>query len=145
MPSPIRRASRPDGRRAASYPVTQDGRVILVPTPGHIPGHVSVIVRDTDITYFIAGDATYKEANIRDDLADGVTSDPELSLKTLKNIKAFALNEPTIVLPSHDPDGPTRLKVRKVFAEAFCEPSIASQVGTDGAGAELEHAGLLRG
>ena len=29
----------------ASHPITRDGRIVLVPTPGHVDGHVSVIVR----------------------------------------------------------------------------------------------------
>src|SRR5690606_37675302 len=43
----------------ASHPVTRDGRIVLVPTPGHVDGHVSVIVRGEDVTWFLAGDATY--------------------------------------------------------------------------------------
>lgn len=39
----------PIGPFPSSYAVTQDGRIALVPTPGHIPGHVSVIVRADDL------------------------------------------------------------------------------------------------
>jgi glyoxylase-like metal-dependent hydrolase (beta-lactamase superfamily II) len=92
----------------SSFPLTSDKRVFLVPTPGHIPGHVSVIVRGDDLTYLIAADATYKD-NIKNELVDGITSDPDLSLRTLQMLKRFASSEPTIVLPSHDPDGQTRL------------------------------------
>ena len=28
-----------------------------MPTPGHVDGHVSVIVRGAGVTYFLAGDA----------------------------------------------------------------------------------------
>jgi len=34
------------GPFGSSYPVTSDGRIALVPTPGHVNGHVSVLVRD---------------------------------------------------------------------------------------------------
>lgn len=106
----------PVGPFQASHPITKDGRILLVPTPGHAKGHVSVIVRDDDITYFIAGDATYTEENLRAEKADGVTNDPALSVATLRVIKRFASSEPTIVLPAHDPDGPARLATRQVFA-----------------------------
>jgi N-acyl homoserine lactone hydrolase len=99
----------------ASHPITRDGRIVLVPTPGHAKGHVSVIVRDDDVTYFLAGDATYNEANLRNEKADGVTNDPVLSIETLRRIKRFALDEPTIILPAHDPDGPARLAERRVY------------------------------
>jgi glyoxylase-like metal-dependent hydrolase (beta-lactamase superfamily II) len=103
------------GPFATSHRITADGSVALVPTPGHMKGHVSVIARDTDVTYFIAGDATYCEANLRDDKTDGVTNDPALSLGTLRAIKRFAATEPTIVLPAHDPDSPARLANRGIF------------------------------
>jgi N-acyl homoserine lactone hydrolase len=84
----------------------------MVPTPGHFFGHTSVIVRGEGITYFLAGDATYTEADLRDDRVDGVTYNPAVSLATLRAIKAFAAQEPTILLPSHDPEGPARLAAR---------------------------------
>jgi len=103
------------GPFARSHRMTRDGRVALVPTPGHMAGHVSVIVRDDDVTYFLAGDATYSEANLRDEKTDGVTNDPALSRATLRAIKRFASQEPTIILPAHDPDGPARLAARQAF------------------------------
>ena len=41
--------------------LTADGSVVVVPTPGHTPGHVSVIVMDGETSYFLAGDASYTE------------------------------------------------------------------------------------
>lgn len=99
----------------ASHPITEDGRVVLVPTPGHVQGHVSVVVRGEQVTYFLAGDATYTEENLRAEKADGVTFDPALSIATLRTIKAFATSEPTIILPAHDPDAPARLAAGKVY------------------------------
>jgi N-acyl homoserine lactone hydrolase len=99
-----------------SHPITRDGRIFLVPTPGHAKGHVSVVVRGEGVTYFFAGDATYTEANLRDEKADGVTYDPVVSIATLRAIKRFAEQEPTIVLPAHDPEGPARLAAGQVFS-----------------------------
>ncbi|TCR67473.1 N-acyl homoserine lactonase family protein [Bosea sp. BK604] len=97
----------------ASHPVTRDGRIVLVPTPGHVAGHVSVIVRADDVTYFLAGDATYSQANLVAEKTDGVTNDPAASLATLRAIKRFAADEPTVLLPAHDPEGPQRLAARR--------------------------------
>lgn len=99
----------------SSHALTRDGRVFLVPTPGHCYGHASVVARGEGVTYFLAGDATYNEANLRAEQADGVTYDPAVSLRTLRAIKAFAAQEPTIVLPSHDPDSPVRLAAGTVY------------------------------
>lgn len=103
----------------SSHPITDDGSIFLVPTPGHAEGHVSVVVRDRDVTYFLAGDATYDEENLRNERADGVTSDPALSTRTLRAIKQFAASEPTIILPAHDPDGPARLATGAIFARLY--------------------------
>ncbi len=100
----------------ASHSITRDGRIALVPTPGHMAGHASVIVRDDDVTYFLAGDATYSEENLRDEKTDGVTNNPATALATLRAIKRFAAEEPTVILPAHDPQGPARLADRQVFA-----------------------------
>ena len=101
----------------ASHPITRDGRVFLVPTPGHVDGHVSVVVRDDDATYFLAGDATYSERNLRAERTDGVTNDPATALATLRAMKAFAADEPTVLLPAHDPDGPARLAARTFYSQ----------------------------
>lgn len=106
------------GPFGASHPVTRDGRIALVPTPGHMTGHVSVIVRDDDVTYFIAGDATYSQANLIAERTDGVTNDPATALETLKAIKRLAAREPTVLLPAHDPQAPARLAAKEVLRAA---------------------------
>lgn len=108
--------TRADGSFPLIHPITRDGRIFMVPTPGHSEGHMSVVVRAEDVTYFLAGDATYTQTNLRAEKADGVTNDPKRSIATLRAIKAFASTEATIILPAHDPDGPTRLAKRLVFA-----------------------------
>lgn len=100
----------------SSHPITNDGRIFMVPTPGHAKGHVSIVVRGDDITYFLAGDATYTEANLRAGKADGVTFNPALSEASLRAIQRFATREPTIILPAHDPDGSARLAARQTYA-----------------------------
>lgn len=105
----------PIGPFSGSRPITRDGRVALVPTPGHVAGHCSVLVRGDDVSYFLAGDATYSQQNLKAELTDGVTNDPVTALATLRSIAAFALQQPTILLPAHDPDAVRRLRDREVF------------------------------
>ncbi|MBP7002571.1 N-acyl homoserine lactonase family protein [Amaricoccus sp.] len=100
----------------ASHPLTSDGRVALVPTPGHVTGHCSVVVEGDDVTWFLAGDATYSQENLRAGRTDGVTGDPATAAETLRRIRAFAATRPTVVLPAHDPDGPRRLAEAEVLA-----------------------------
>ena len=99
----------------ASHPITQDKSIFLVPTPGHAVGHLSVVVRAEGVTYFLAGDATYTENFLKSEQVDGVTYDPAVSLLTLQRIKIFAAQEPVILLPAHDPDGPARLARNEIL------------------------------
>jgi glyoxylase-like metal-dependent hydrolase (beta-lactamase superfamily II) len=105
----------PVGPFPASHPITKDGRIFLVPTPGHFRGHVAVVARGDGVTYLFAGDATYAQSDLAAERVDGVTNNPSQSLATLKAIKAFAAREPTIILPTHDLDGPRRLAAGEVF------------------------------
>lgn len=86
-----------------------------MPTPGHVNGHVSVVVRAEGVTYFLAGDATYSQANLLAGKTDGVTNDPATALATLHAIRRFAAEEPTVFLPAHDPEGPARLAAGTVL------------------------------
>ena len=108
----------PVGPFPCSHSVTRDDRITLVPTPGHIPGHVSVIVRGDDLTYFIAADASYVEANIRGKVVDGITMVPDVARRTLDMVDAFASSTPTIVMPSHDRDSIGRLERRQLYSAA---------------------------
>jgi len=112
----------PVGPFPSSHSITKDGRIFLVPTPGHFPGHVAVVARGEGVTYFFAGDATYAQEDLVADRVDGVTNAPAQSLATLQAIKAFAAQEPTILLPAHDLDG-----LRRHAAGEVCAPSKPNQ------------------
>jgi N-acyl homoserine lactone hydrolase len=66
-----------------NYPLTADGTVFAVPTPGHMVGHMSVVVRTPEVTYFLAGDATYDEELLKQRIVDGFSENIEVSLNTL--------------------------------------------------------------
>jgi N-acyl homoserine lactone hydrolase len=99
-----------------SLPLTSDGSVFAVPTPGHMPGHMSVVVRIPEVTYFLAGDATYDEQLLKQRIADGL-GDVRSSLGTLDRIAAFARSEPTVLLPAHDPLAEHRLAERVLLTD----------------------------
>ena len=95
-----------------TLPLTSDGSVFAVPTPGHMAGHRSVVVRTPEVTYFIAGDATYAEVLLKERVVDGLAGDIRAYLDTVERITAFARSEPTVLLPSHDPLAGHRLAER---------------------------------
>ncbi|MGY5764764.1 N-acyl homoserine lactonase family protein [Brachybacterium sp. DNPG3] len=98
-----------------TYPITADGRVVGIPTPGHVPGHMSVIVRGDEATYLLGGDVTYDQELLDQEETDGVNGDPHLAVEQLRRIKAFAAEEPLVLLPAHDPRAAERLARGTVY------------------------------
>ena len=100
----------PFGAFAASRPLTDDGRVILVATPGHTPGHVSVLcIDDAGHHVLIAGDATDSLEQLRSRRHDAVGPKPKVYVETIDRILAHGREHPTVFLPSHDPESINRL------------------------------------
>ena len=107
----------PFGAFAASRPLTGDGRVVLVATPGHTPGHVSVVCVDDEGRHvLLAGDATDTLEQLHARRADAVAPKPKVHVETLDRILAHRHRHPTVYLPSHDPDSVARLAAREVLA-----------------------------
>jgi N-acyl homoserine lactone hydrolase len=107
-PSAIRFEDKAFGPFAQSMPLTSDGDVLIVPTPGHTPGHVSVVVRGA-ISYFLAGDTSYSQGLLLADKVDGVSPDVGVARATLGRIRELARQRALVYLPSHDPEGAERL------------------------------------
>jgi glyoxylase-like metal-dependent hydrolase (beta-lactamase superfamily II) len=105
-------ASLPFGPFPSSYPLTRAGDVHLVPTPGHTPGHYSVIVQEDGHALFFAGDTSYRQHLLLEQAVDGVTRDVALYQQTSQQIRTFLQSVPTIYLPSHDPESAHRLATR---------------------------------
>jgi glyoxylase-like metal-dependent hydrolase (beta-lactamase superfamily II) len=105
----------PIGPFPHSYPLTSDGKIVAVDTPGHVPGHLSVIVFADDVAYFLGGDATYDQSLLDAELTDGVNNNPKLAIESLCKIKEFARQQPTVILPAHDPRSAQRLADNETF------------------------------
>jgi glyoxylase-like metal-dependent hydrolase (beta-lactamase superfamily II) len=97
----------------ASFPVTRDGRIAFVDTPGHMCGHLSILVQDQEVLYCLAGDATYDVDLLRTNQVDGVTYDVAVSRRTLHRLRLLVRQQPTVVLPAHDPGAPERLATKR--------------------------------
>ncbi|MGA7673197.1 MAG: N-acyl homoserine lactonase family protein [Nitrolancea sp.] len=93
-----------------SLPLTTTGDVAIVPTPGHTEGHVSVVVRTDEMTYFLAGDTSYTEELMLTEQVDGIAPDENAARETLRSIRKLAELEPLVYLPAHDPDSANRLR-----------------------------------
>lgn len=95
-----------------SVRLTKAGDVVAVPTPGHTPSHLSVIVRDGEDQIMLAGDASYLESTMLNGTVDGVSPNEAAATATLAGIRELCAQHPTIYLPSHDPRSSERLHAR---------------------------------
>jgi len=115
-PEPLVFAAEPYGPFARSRRLTADGAVVALPTPGHTPDHVSIVVEDGESAVVIAGDAAYSEASLIEGRVDGISPNERTALATLARFRELAAARPTIFLPTHDPRSADRLARRQTVA-----------------------------
>ena len=114
-PALIEFGREPVGPFPESLALTEAGDVRVVPTPGHTPGHVSVVLDEGERALFFAGDTSYDEELLREGALDGVAPDPKAALASMERIRELALQRPTVYLPAHDPDAAQRLADRQTL------------------------------
>ena len=88
--------------------VLGDGSVRLLPTPGHTPGHTSVLVRTATGDVLLAGDAAYTLRNVREQSLSLITADADAYRRSLALLKEH-LDAGVPVVPSHDTDAYLKL------------------------------------
>ncbi len=95
-----------------------DQSVLVLPTPGHTPGHQSVLVRTNNgQNLILAQDACYTLENMFANIPRGLVVDIPDSMVNIYHIKAMTILGAQLV-PPHDPDwwqgkplGPQKLKI----------------------------------
>jgi N-acyl homoserine lactone hydrolase len=93
-----------------SLDVTGDGSVVLLPTPGHTAGSVSLLVRrGTRPPLLLAGDLTYGADILQRGQLPGVGTRRQLADSTRKVLALQQQQPGLIVLPAHDPTAARRL------------------------------------
>jgi N-acyl homoserine lactone hydrolase len=109
-PEPLPLDDGPFGAFPRSHVISDDGRIVVVDTRGHTPGHVSVIcVDDSGHHVLLAGDATDSLEQLHALRPDAIAPDPKAHVATMRTILAHFAQHPTVYLPSHDPESAERL------------------------------------
>jgi glyoxylase-like metal-dependent hydrolase (beta-lactamase superfamily II) len=93
---------------SGSWPVTSDGSVVALPTPGHSPGHTSFLVRRAEGDVLLAGDVTYDLPALRTQRDQGFIANVAKHHDTLRRVLSL-VQRGVAYLPSHDPESPSRL------------------------------------
>jgi N-acyl homoserine lactone hydrolase len=100
----------PFGAFDRSRGLSDDGRITAVATPGHTPGHISVICIDDEGRHvMLAGDTTDSLEQLHSLRPDAVAPSAKVHVATMRTILAHAALHPTVYLPSHDPASAARL------------------------------------
>lgn len=97
-----------------------DGSVRLLWTPGHTPGHLSVLVETVDHgPVLLVGDAAYTRRSIDERILPLLTDDDNAAHATLDALHAYVRDNPrTPVVPTHDPDAWRELEAAPAAAPA---------------------------
>jgi glyoxylase-like metal-dependent hydrolase (beta-lactamase superfamily II) len=87
-----------------------DGSLVLLPTPGHTPGSLSMLVRQPGTTpLLMVGDVTYDAYLMQDGHLPGLGQRAQVHAST-RAINTLRGRHPDLaVLPAHDPAAGTRL------------------------------------
>ncbi len=100
----------PYGPFQKTHPLTTQKDLLLIHTPGHTPGHCSVLIRTDSTDILFAGDVCYSETDLKEENFAANLASRRQAKKTYAAIKQYANNHPLILIPSHDPDAAQRLK-----------------------------------
>lgn len=90
--------------QAADKDVFGDGTVMILRTPGHTPGHQSLLVRLKEMgPVILAGDAAHFRENYDSNGVPGFNYDRAETIASLERIKQIAQNLKATVIIQHDP------------------------------------------
>ncbi len=82
-----------------------DGSLTLLDTPGHSPGHLSVLLRLREREALIAGDAIYTIATLREGRRPWRSQNRSAFERSLRALQAYDREHPdALIVPGHDMD-----------------------------------------
>lgn len=90
--------------RGTDLDVFGDGSLIILSTPGHTPGEVSLKVRLASRTFLLTGDAVHLRAALENEWPFPLDVDTLSAVHSLLRIKRMAEAEDLSVWINHDPD-----------------------------------------
>jgi N-acyl homoserine lactone hydrolase len=96
-----------------AFPLTAAEDLLYMPTPGHTPGHSSVVFKTDNFDILFAGDTSYNQQQLLNHELAGVNASYKKTAETYKKLLDYAADYKTIYLPSHDANAGARLHNRE--------------------------------
>ena len=93
-----------DGRSDDNYDLYGDGKIIIWFTPGHTPGHQSLLVKlENSGEFLLTGDSCYTEEILNEDILPGLVWNPSESLRSIRRIREARDAKEVTIITGHDP------------------------------------------
>jgi N-acyl homoserine lactone hydrolase len=86
------------------YDVFNDGTLLIFPTPGHTPGHQSLLVRLAGRSVILVGDAAYDRAKMHDRCLPALLWNPDEVINSWERIEEYQRRYDAELIFSHDLD-----------------------------------------
>lgn len=80
-----------------------EGLIEIYPTPGHTPGHLSIMINLKTKSMLLTSDCCYTEENLNDNIPPGLVWNAEASINTVNWIKKMQNDKNVEVIVGHDP------------------------------------------
>ncbi len=95
-----------EGFRDDRYDLFGDGAIQIHMTPGHTPGHQSILVNLPNTgPLFFAADSCYTEENIQNDVLPGLMWSAGETVKSVQRMKNLQEMYGATIVTGHDPEG----------------------------------------
>lgn len=106
-----------DGDKEPKLDLFRDGKIIIHFTPGHTPGHQSLLLNlEKSGPMLLAADSCYTSENLEEDVLPGLVADP---ISTVATIQKFRLmqEQGIQIVTGHDPVAWEKFKKAPAFYE----------------------------
>jgi glyoxylase-like metal-dependent hydrolase (beta-lactamase superfamily II) len=93
--------------------LTADKNLALIHTPGHTPGHCSVLLKTDTAHILFAGDVCYDSSQLENGKFAANLASYKTAAQTYAAIKEYSRQHPLLFLSAHDPDAANLFTQRK--------------------------------
>lgn len=92
-----------EGDKEPQFDLFRDGKIIILFTPGHTPGHQSVLLSLNNTgSMLLAADSCYTTENLDEDILPGLVAEPVETVKTIEKFRIMRA-QGVKVITGHDP------------------------------------------
>lgn len=86
------------------YDIFGDGRLVIIATPGHTPGHQSLLVELDSGLHVLAADTSYWSSKMRERRLPGILWNPDEIVRSWRLLEDLERTRKAALIFSHDPD-----------------------------------------